>query len=62
MDEKSSPRSNRKLAIAVIALAAICLMTFLAWRSLSSPSETPAGLEAGSVDLPQGQRGFRMAS
>ena len=46
MDEKSSQRSNRKLAIAVIALLACCLIAFLAWKGLSSPSEPPSGIDA----------------
>ena len=46
MDEKSSQRSNRKLAIAAIALLACCLIAFLAWKGLSSPSEPSSGIDA----------------
>ena len=46
MDEKSSHRSNRKLAIAVIALLALCLIAFLVWKRPSPPSEPSADISA----------------
>lgn len=39
MDEKSSQRVSRKRVLAVIALLALCLIVFLAWKGFSSPSE-----------------------
>ncbi|MBQ6521462.1 MAG: hypothetical protein IJI15_01340, partial [Atopobiaceae bacterium] len=52
MDEKSSNRSNRKLAIAVIALLAFCLIALLMWNRPSSPSEpsTDIAVQVTPVD------------
>ena len=46
MDEKTSKRGNRKLALGVIALLACCLILFLAWKSFSSPSEPSPSIDA----------------
>ena len=49
MDEKSSQRSNRKLAIGIIALLACCLIVFFAWKGIGSPSEPSSGIDAQIV-------------
>ncbi|MBQ6650402.1 MAG: hypothetical protein IJM67_04040, partial [Atopobiaceae bacterium] len=43
MDEKSSPRNSRKLAIAVVILLAICLVAFLASRHVGDPDAPATG-------------------
>ena len=43
MDEKSSPRNSRKLAVAVVILLAICLVAFLASRHVGDPDAPATG-------------------
>ena len=46
MDEKSNQQGNRNRVLVAIALLAICLIAFLAWRGLGSPSESSLSIDA----------------